>query len=549
MNARHLRTRLLTRLHAALILFCLCSFSFMASAQDIILRNVTIPDTQVDGEDVAVSIVISGGVLELISQEIDLDEENYLIYNAERGILLGQLEIGNAPSFLILNGDPREDFDILLDTFTYATFAIERGTVRRNNLRADFARSENRRTGWISYSAPPVSLPVALRNARRWNHWDNDITTGLLSGAIILDRQNWLHQTRASEMQVGDLDNYDGGELRGFRLGVVGRLNTKMPIGYTFFAATNAYGRGFDSKETDDLSFFDYRLDFPLTANTTIAIGKQKEPISMSRVGLGLAAPVVDERPPVVEAFLPSRNTGALYSYAAPNGRSSYALGVFNDWLEDDGSFSDNSTSITGRASWLPYLSEDEQSLFHLAIAHKNMSVEGVGSVGVEPEFNLAPEFVEIDFLDVEKNEVTATEAAYKTGPFSLIGEYFRADLQTESMGNPSYDGYYISANWALTGENRPYNKRNGSFGAYPMSRSTSNGGWGTLETAVRYSHLDMDDGAFDAGEMDILSLGINWWITDSFTAGFYYRFVEFEQFGTTGSSNGFTSRLVFVLQ
>jgi phosphate-selective porin OprO/OprP len=376
------------------------------------------------------------------------------------------------------------------------------------------------------------------------------VTTGLFSAAIILDRQEWVNQSHTSQAQVGDLDLFDGGELRAFRLGFIGRLNTRIPIGYTVFAATNAYGRGFNSKETDEISFFDWRLDFPVTANSTIAVGKQKQPISMSRIGTGLAAPVVDERAPVVEAFLPSRSIGALYSYAAPDGRSTFAVGGFNDWLDNGGSISDNANSITGRVSWLPYLSGSEVSLFHLAAGYKNHDGGGgQATLGIEPEFNLAPEFIELDFLDVQNTNTMVLEAAYKTGPLTVIGEYYQAELDSDILQDPSYDGYYVSANWALTGEHRPYNKRSGSFGALPMSRPTSSGGWGTWEVATRYSHLDMDDGAFDAGEMDILSLGLNWWVTDSFTIAMYYRFVDFEQFGVSGSSDGFTTRMIFLLQ
>jgi phosphate-selective porin OprO/OprP len=63
-------------------------------------------------------------------------EEFTLKLDAKRGFLLGKLELGANPNFLILNGDPREDFDILLDTKSYANFAVEDGQIVRNRLLA-----------------------------------------------------------------------------------------------------------------------------------------------------------------------------------------------------------------------------------------------------------------------------------------------------------------------------------------------------------------------------------------------------------------------------
>jgi phosphate-selective porin len=59
----------------------------------------------------------------------------------------------------------------------------------------------------------------------------------------------------------------------------------------------------------------------------------------------------------------------------------------------------------------------------------------------------------------------------------------------------------------------RAYRKRSGIFDPLPVARPVNQGGWGALEAAFRYSRLDLTDGKVDGGEMDILSLGINWWL------------------------------------
>ena len=54
---------------------------------------------------------------------------------------MGKLEIGEPANFLILDGDPRENFEIRLDTATYARFAIRDGVIARNRLLEDCLRA------------------------------------------------------------------------------------------------------------------------------------------------------------------------------------------------------------------------------------------------------------------------------------------------------------------------------------------------------------------------------------------------------------------------
>jgi len=93
-----------------------------------------------------------------------------------------------------------------------------------------------------------------------------------------LDRQFWLSQDDNSENQVGDLSDFEGGEIRVLRAGVVGTLNFKRPWRYTIFAGSNTFDKGFDVDTSDEFAVFDYRLDIPLPADLMLSVGKQKEP-------------------------------------------------------------------------------------------------------------------------------------------------------------------------------------------------------------------------------------------------------------------------------
>ncbi len=51
------------------------------------------------------------------------------------------------------------------------------------------------------------------------------------------------------------------------------------------------------------------------------------------------------------------------------------------------------------------------------------------------------------------------------------------------------------------------------------MARSVYQNGIGAWELAGRWSSVDLTDGTVDGGEMDILSAGINWWLSPTFYA------------------------------
>ena len=82
-----------------------------------------------------------------------------------------------------------------------------------------------------------------------------------------------------------------------------------------------------------------------------------------------------------------------------------------------------------------------------------------------------------------------------------------------------------------------------------PVARSVYQGGWGAWEAAFRYSTLDLTDGTIDGGEMDIWSLGLNWWLTPFFEVNMNYRHITLDRFGIKGKSNGVMGRVVLLLE
>ena len=545
------RTRL-----ALLAVLTLCSTALaqIVDPQNVLILNVDLLETTTDDEPVSVSILIRDNKLELVSKDQVPAPEGVVTIDAAGGFLLGQLEVGETPSFIILDSDPRADFDVLLDTESHAVFAVHAGELRKNTLfelTEDFTQPslEEPPAGWLAYTPPPMALPLSYLAGDKWNQWQSKYIDGIFLAAVVLDRQRWLTQDSDSVGQVGDLDAFDGGEIRGLRLGAVGTINLDTPWVYTIFAATNAFDKGFDTETTDDLAFFDYRLDIPVAQGINLSVGKQKEPISMERTMSMINLPM-QERAAVSDALMPSRNFGAVLSGNGLNQRMTWAGGLFNNWIDSGRSISNSSTAFVGRVTWLPFISGDESNLVHLGIGARFSNANGDIKTGTEPEFNQSPLFVDTgDPFQADNANTWNLEASWRKGPYWLHGEYVRSDIDAPASGDPVFDGFHITGSWVLTGEMRAYNRKNGLLRLVPVARSVYQGGWGAWELGVRYSTVDLTDGLITVGEMDILSLGINWWLSPIFNVNVNYRHIVLDRFGHDGTSDGINARVMVVLE
>ncbi len=539
-----------------ILALCCVTVTSLAQIQDqnptVLLRNVQLTNEQ--GEERLVNILVRNNKLDIVTEDLIPMDEADEVYDAAGGVILGQLKLGEPASFMILDGDPRQDIDILLDTKTHATFAMRRGEIVRNRFvmmleetPEEIARSQG---GWLAYAPPPLAVPLDYANTEKWNRFDSRYVSGIAAGAVVLDRQYWIDQDDESEFQVGDLDTFEGGEIRGLRIGGVGTINFDKPWVWTLFGATHAFDQGFDSREDDDFTFFDVRLDIPLWEKASFSIGKQKEPISMERLMSMVYLPQ-QERAAVSDALLPSRNVGLVVASTLFDDRMTVAAGAFNNWLDRDqpSSFSDNATQYVGRATWVPYQSDNESTLLHLGLGFRHSDTKEGFQIATEPEFNQSPDFISTDKFFPEETSTYQAEVSLRTGPFWLHSEYVEGQADAPELGDPRSKGYHVTASWILSGEVRPYNKRVGIFSKVPISRTVDQNGWGSWEISTRYSVLDAADGELFGGEMDIWSAGINWWLSPYFNLNLNYRYITLDKLGVEGTSHGINSRILLVLE
>ena len=518
----------------------------------LLIRNAVLINDD-EKQDRVIQLVISKGELSLVTTDAVPEESGDHIIDARSGVILGRLDLGEPASFMILDEDPRENFEALLDTQSHAVFVMKRGTVVRNRLGEEVITAADSKTPeeqpqWFAYSPPPFALPVSYQKTQKWNRFRSKYINANFLAALALDRGKWVGQDDASEVQVGDLSAYDGGEIRALRFGSIGTLNFENPWIYTFFLTTHAFDQGYNSKEGNSFAIFDARLDIPVSQDLSLSVGKQKEPISMERLTSLLYLPM-QERSAVSDSMLPSRNVGAVLSGTAFERRSTWAGGVFNPWLMQGNSIGESSTQLIGRGTCLPLVNANESSLVHLGVGGRYTNAKQPITYSSTPEYRQAPRFVNTDPFLAESGMLYDLEAAWRWGAFLLSGEYVSNQLDSPAEGDPRFSGFHVTASYILTGEMRPYVRKSGLFGPVPVAKSVNQGGWGAWEISTRFSTVDLNEGSIEGGDMDVYSLGLNWWLSSVASFGVNYRHVVLDQFGEIGRSDGLMTRISLVLE
>jgi phosphate-selective porin OprO/OprP len=155
--------------------------------------------------------------------------------------------------------------------------------------------------------------------------------------------------------------------------------------------------------------------------------------------------------------------------------------------------------------------------------------------------------FVDTGLFAANSATLINLEAGWRKGPLWIMGELTRNDIDAPDLGNPTFSGYHIVGSWTVTGEMRPYNRRNGQFGPLPVARDVDHGGHGALELALRWSEIDLTSGAIDGGEMQVATAAATWWATTSFNVSLNYQSVWNENAGSKGRADSFVLRLMLI--
>ncbi len=320
-------------------------------------------------------------------------------------------------------------------------------------------------------------------------------------GGRVQDDWAWMREDDDVERAVGDLT--DGEEFRRAYLTFSGLMYQRVEWKAEFdFAGGDAAWRDVYIGITD----------VPVLGG--IRAGHFKEPFSLEQLASDNYTTFVERSSG--DVFAPARNTGVGVGRAFADQRMTWAAGIFRDADNFGNRKGEGEYAVVGRVTGLPYYADEGARLIHLGAAAGRRSVpDEIARFASPPEAHLAPSFVDTGKFAADMYGLFGGEAAVVWGRLSLQGEYMLADVDAEDGDDPRLDGWYVFASWMLTGEHRNYNRGLGVFDRMRPRRNflDGEGGLGAWELAVRYSSVDMNDTFLSGGEMDDVTLGLNWYL------------------------------------
>jgi len=291
----------------------------------------------------------------------------------------------------------------------------------------------------------------------------------------------------------------NGAEFRRARLGLQGDLGERIEFKLVYdFAGGNV--------EPKDVYLGITEIPYA----GTIRAGFQREPFGRLQGG---SAEYIFLEKGLQDALAPDRSMGLRLLNCSLAKGLTWSAGAYY-LTEDDGTVIDEQAySLTTRLTAHPVHKEGE-SVVHggISYSYRQPPEDGV-DYGARPESHLAPKIIGLEEIPAETVHLLGLEAAAARGPLTLQSELVSSMTELEEGGDANFAGYYLTASWFLTGENRPYDAEEGTFDRVRPSRDFGSEGWGAWEVAVRYSALDLEDGSIDEGKMKDLSAALNWYL------------------------------------
>jgi len=304
------------------------------------------------------------------------------------------------------------------------------------------------------------------------------------------------------ETPQGSLEN--SAEWRKAMFSVEGDLSTKVGFKFQYDFATKSPPQLKDAY----LKFSNLHLPFELR------VGRLKTPIGLEGYTSGRDSTYLERG--LANAFLPSRNTGLVLLGTFPR-RTVHWVFAFIQKEPDFRMPNFNRFGFSGRVARRFELGDD--SFLHLGFDLEHRKVDDYIRFLERPESHLAPQFVDTGYIPANSADNWILESAFVRGPMTVEAELATSEVNGRGqVGQPDvrFPGYYVSASYLLTGEQRPYSEPEARFARLrPRHKLGDEGGLGAWEVGVRYSHLDLTDLNINGGVLTDVTGAVNWYLND----------------------------------
>ena len=406
-------------------------------------------------------------------------------------------------------------------------------------------------------TAPPAEIPLEQQIDMLRNQF-NAMKDGLskpkfpsveVHGVFQVDSA-WFDQTSANRTAgigttgktIGDIQ--DGASFRRARLSANGsvmpNMNYFLQMDFAFF------GRP---------TFTDVWMELtkvPVLGN--VRVGQWKQPFSLEVVS-SFRYTTFAERSLTFQAFVPFRHIAVGFYDWSENERMTWAASAYRPGQDQfGGSLADNGGYAgVGRVTALPMWEDEGNRYLHAGLAYnfvapkdrmaqfrtipeyyvgENAGVSPAGTSGqaAPGNFNGTPFFVDTGKNPIRDYHLLGNELLWVEGPFSWQTEAMYLWANRPADKNAFFWGGYSQVGYFLTGEHRPYNRKQGAIDRIQVKRPIGrphdpceDWGWGGWEIAARLSHIELNSLDIKGGRLTDFTFGVNWYLNNYSKVQFNY--------------------------
>lgn len=260
--------------------------------------------------------------------------------------------------------------------------------------------------------------------------------------------------------------------------------------------------------DDDSLELQDVLLTWEASPATRLQIGHFKQPVTSDNLTSDLDTLFI-ERSAYASLFGGSRHWGVAVDHM--RGDWGIRAAVFGargaNLLEDE---------FEGVAAAAVRIHGDAMAgepVLHLAVSGVIEDDSDSFRLSARPENSLVATVLDTGALMADHKTILAAEVGWRNGPWLVQAEGGRMWLKdvADDGGTPGFTGASVQVGWIVTGEQRPYSVREGVFDSVRPDNPLTEGGFGAVELAGRFTRVDLDESRIHGGRLSTWSGAVSW--------------------------------------
>jgi len=261
---------------------------------------------------------------------------------------------------------------------------------------------------------------------------------------------------------------------------------------------------------------------------SAILVGHQYEPAGLETITSSKVITFMERAS--VSTLMPERHTGFAMARQWPEDKFTLSIGGFQN-SDNYGNARGDDYAVTGRFTFAPTNVDKGKKLLHFGVSGSyRESPSGVFEQKARPENPFAPQITS-GVIFANTLALFGGEFIGNWGPISVQSEAAFLSVESDSIGTPMISSWYVQGSYFITGEHRGYKYGKGA-GITPEKNFDGTGGAGAWEVAARYSTLDMNDDQLQAGEFNIATAGVNWYLNPYTRVMLNYSYTDYTSVG-----------------